>query len=91
MTPPQARLAQALGAILRSQRAWHLLTQADLAAATGIHRTRVGSFERGMTVPDVWETTQLARALQRPLAALLQPCLALGHSDPDASQEGTGD
>lgn len=89
MTPPQARLAQALGAILRSQRAWHMLTQADLAAATGISRTRVGGFERGRLVYDVWEATQLARALQMPLAELLQPCLALGH--PGAGKEENSD
>ena len=75
MTPQHTRLAQALGAILRSRRAWHLLTQADIAAATGIHRARVGRFERGTHVPDVWEAVQLALLFQMPLEELLQPCM----------------
>lgn len=90
LTPQQATLAQALGAILRSRRAWHLLTQADLAAATGIPRTRVGSFERGRLVCDVWEATQLARALQMPLVELLQPCLALGHTGAGKEENSDG-
>jgi DNA-binding XRE family transcriptional regulator len=91
MAPQQERLAQALGAILRSQRAWHHYTQEDMAAATGIHRTRVGRFERGCLFLDVWEAAQLAMALHMPLEVLLQPCLELVHTGTLCLQDGTCD
>lgn len=78
--PPDAaartQLAHALGAILRSRRAFYAYTQQEIEHATQIHRTRVGRFERGTHVPDVWEAVQLAILLQIPLEELLQPCIA---------------
>jgi transcriptional regulator with XRE-family HTH domain len=82
--PPDAaaktHLAHAMGAILRSKRAFYAYTQQEIEQATQIHRTRVGRFERGTHVPDVWEAVQLALLLQMPLEELLQPCIAFVHS-----------
>ena len=69
-------LAQALGAIIRSKRAFYLYKQQEVEAVTQIHRARVGRFERGTHVPDVWEAVQLALLFQMPLEELLQPCIA---------------
>jgi transcriptional regulator with XRE-family HTH domain len=71
----RAQLAHALGAIIRSKRAFYDYTQQEIENATQIHRTRVGRFERGTTFPDVWEAVQLAMLLNMPLEELLQPCI----------------
>ena len=68
-------LAHALGAILRSKRAFYTYKQQEVEEATQIHRARVGRFERGTHVPDVWEAVQLALLFQMPLEELLQPCI----------------
>ena len=69
-------LAHALGAIIRSKRAFYTYKQQEVEEATQIHRARVGRFERGTHVPDVWEAVQLALLFQMPLEELLQPCIA---------------
>lgn len=70
---PRETLARTLGAILRSKRAFYTYTQQQVEEATQIHRARVGRFEAGKVVPDVWEAVQLALLMHMPLEELLQP------------------
>ena len=58
---------------LREQRRSAALSQADLAAAAGVHERVVGFWETGVRVPQVDAVAALARALGVPPVELLKP------------------
>ena len=62
---------RALGDRLRDRRAELKLTQQDLGDRCGLHRTFVGSVERGERNVSVLNLRQLARALRVRVADLL--------------------
>ena len=62
---------RALGDRLRDRRTELTLTQQDLGDRCGLHRTFVGSVERGERNVSVLNLRQLARALRVPVADLL--------------------
>ncbi len=61
-----------LGARLRELRVGRQWTQADLAEKCGLHRTFVGSVERGERNVSILNLRLLARILRVPLAELLR-------------------
>ncbi len=65
------RFLQQLGFRLRERRLARGLTQAQLAEACGLHRTFVGSAERGERNLAVLSLRRIARALRVPLSELL--------------------
>ncbi len=60
-----------VGDRVRDRRAARGLTQAQLAAAYGLHRTFVGSVERGERNVSLLNLRAIARALRVPVAELL--------------------
>jgi transcriptional regulator with XRE-family HTH domain len=60
-----------LGNRLREQRQARNLTQAELAAACGLHRTFIGSVERGERNVSILNLRLLARVLRISLATLV--------------------
>src|SRR5205823_2584514 len=61
---------QGLGDRIRELRASRNLTQADLAAACGLHRTFIGSVERGERNVSILNLRRIAKKLRVPLAEL---------------------
>jgi transcriptional regulator with XRE-family HTH domain len=51
------------------------LSQEELAHAAGLHRTYIGSIERGERNISLGGAWRLADALEAPLAELLQTCV----------------
>lgn len=78
------RLAQAIGARVRSARTANRQTQAVVAGLTGITTDYLYQIERGKKLPTVAVLTQLAAVVNVPVSALL--------AEPDAriDQRGTG-
>jgi transcriptional regulator with XRE-family HTH domain len=62
---------QQIGERVRARRLARHLTQAQLGDACGLHRTFVGSVERGERNISVLNLRVIARALRVPVAALL--------------------
>jgi transcriptional regulator with XRE-family HTH domain len=62
-----------LGATIRAYRHQRGLTQAALAAKTGLHRTYIGRLERGLYDPSLLNLHRIAQVLQVPLSHLVQP------------------
>jgi transcriptional regulator with XRE-family HTH domain len=60
-----------LGHRLRECRSASGLTQAEMAAKSGLHRTFIGSVERGERNLSILNLRELARVLRTPIAALL--------------------
>lgn len=71
MNLEEKRFLELLGARLRERRIECGWTQEDLAAKTGLHRTFIGSVERGERNVSILNLRTLARALRTPLATLL--------------------
>ena len=71
MDRQQTKFLQALGLRLRTRREGRGLTQAQLAERCGLHRTFVGSVERGERNVSVLNLRAIARALRVPLEELL--------------------
>ncbi|OGQ48526.1 MAG: hypothetical protein A3H42_05840 [Deltaproteobacteria bacterium RIFCSPLOWO2_02_FULL_46_8] len=71
MNYPNAIL-KALLEILRSERERKGLNYEDFSAATGLHRTTLGLYERGERGPTVEAALNMARALGIPLSELLR-------------------
>jgi transcriptional regulator with XRE-family HTH domain len=65
------RFLQRLGARLREMRLSRRLTQAQLAEACGLHRTFIGSVERGERNVAILSLRRIAKALRVPVTALL--------------------
>jgi transcriptional regulator with XRE-family HTH domain len=70
----QGRL-DAFGAVVRARRLDKGLSQEELAHAAGLHRTYIGSIERGERNISLGGAWRLADALEAPLAELLQTCV----------------
>jgi transcriptional regulator with XRE-family HTH domain len=62
----------AFGAQVRAVRLRHGLSQDDLAARSGLHRTYVGGIERGERNPSLTNITRLADALGVSVAELVR-------------------
>jgi transcriptional regulator with XRE-family HTH domain len=62
---------RALGDRLRDRRAELKLTQQELGERCGLHRTFIGSVERGERNVSILNLRQLARALRVPVSDLL--------------------
>lgn len=69
-----------LGQRLRSRREARKLTQAQLAEQCGLHRTFIGSVERGERNVSVLNLRQIAQALRVPLAELFAEVPRKGRS-----------
>lgn len=65
------KFLEVLGERLRLQRTAAGLTQAQLAAKTGLHRTFIGSVERGERNVSILNLRLLARKLRVPVGTLL--------------------
>jgi transcriptional regulator with XRE-family HTH domain len=65
------RFLRDLGLCVRQHRLARKLTQADLAGKCGIHRTFIGSVERGERNISILNLRLIARVLRVPLAELL--------------------
>ena len=63
----------AFGAQVRRVRTERGLSQAGLAAASGLHRSYVGGIERGERNPSLANIARLADALDVPIAELFAP------------------
>jgi len=70
-SPPNPVL-KALIKVLRIEREAKGLNYEQLAAATGLHRTTLGLYERGERCPTVEAALQIAEALGMPLSALIR-------------------
>jgi transcriptional regulator with XRE-family HTH domain len=64
---------QELGDRIRERRTALKLTQAELGERCGLHRTFIGSIERGERNVAILNLWQIARTLRVPLAELLSP------------------
>ena len=67
----RSSLHAAFGAELRAVRVRRGLSQDDLAAVSGLHRTYIGGIERGERNPSLTNIGRLAEALDVPVAELL--------------------
>jgi transcriptional regulator with XRE-family HTH domain len=65
------RFLQQIGSRVRDRRVARRLIQAQLGDACGLHRTFVGSVERGERNAAVLSLRRIARALRVPLADLV--------------------
>ncbi|MBS1879963.1 MAG: helix-turn-helix transcriptional regulator [Actinobacteria bacterium] len=64
-------LRREFGANLRQIREERKLSQEDLMALAGVHRTQISEYERGRTAPEVEVLAKLSCALEVPIGALL--------------------
>jgi transcriptional regulator with XRE-family HTH domain len=64
--------------VLRTMRAWTGLTQAEVAARCGFHRTSLRGWENGRTVPSRRSREELERSFGLPAGALLRAYPASG-------------
>ena len=71
MNLDQRRFLRRLGDRVRERRVGRGLTQAGLAEACGLHRTFIGSVERGVRNVSILNLRLIARTLRVPLAELL--------------------
>ncbi len=65
-------LAQKMGIVIRSLRAEAGLSQEELAARCGLHRTYIGSIERGEKTITIETAQKLARAFSITLTQLFE-------------------
>lgn len=65
-------LAQKMGVVIRSLRAEASLSQEELAARCGLHRTYIGSIERGEKTITIETAQKLARAFSITLTQLFE-------------------
>mgnify|MGYP006288320453 CR=1 FL=1 len=63
MPRPEDELARAFGEVLRKARQEARLSQEELAARSGLHRTYISQFERGQKSPSLTVVAGLARSL----------------------------
>lgn len=63
MPRPEDELARAFGEVLRKARQEAKLSQEELAARSGLHRTYVSQLERGQKSPSLTVVAGLARSL----------------------------
>lgn len=63
---------EALVRVLRNEREAKGLNYEDLGAATGLHRTTLGLYERGERCPTIEAALQIAAALGMPLSTLIR-------------------
>ena len=70
-TPQEQQLLVALGLRLKAHRLEQQLSQEDLAEATGLHRTYIGSAERGERNVSLLNLTKIASALNITVAELV--------------------
>jgi ribosome-binding protein aMBF1 (putative translation factor) len=70
MNVQETELLRNLGFHIRERRTERKLTQAELADRCGLHRTFIGSVERGERNLSVLNLRIIARALRVPLTAL---------------------
>jgi len=70
MNLDEIEFLRGLGARLRDRRAARGLTQAQLAEQCGLHRTFIGSVERGERNLSILNLRLIARILRVPLAEL---------------------
>ena len=80
MNLDEQRFLEKLGDRLRERRLARHLTQAQLAEQCGLHRTFIGSVERGERNLSVLNLRIIARALRLPLAELFADGPRPGHS-----------
>lgn len=64
-------LQEAFGAVVRDRRRELHISQEELAAEAGLHRTYISLLERGERNPSLAVMAQLARALEIPLSGLV--------------------
>lgn len=67
-------LLQNLGCCIRKIRNQNNLSQEELAARAGLHRTYIGSLERGERNPTLMTVQKIANALNLSLVELLIIC-----------------
>ena len=67
-----SHIFDALIKVLRIERETKGLNYEELAAATGLHRTTLGLYERGERCPTIEAGLQIAEALGMPLSALIR-------------------
>ena len=65
-------LKTALGEAIRIQRSARRMSQLDLAAKSGLHRSYVSDLERGGRNPTVQCIERIARALEMPISELFE-------------------
>lgn len=70
-TSTEVKALAQLGATARKHRQAARLTQAQLAEATGLHRTYIASFERGERNPSFLTLAKIARGLGVSVVELL--------------------
>jgi transcriptional regulator with XRE-family HTH domain len=68
--PPRSDVLAALGHAVRVVRAEREISQGELAARMGLHRTYVGGIERGERNVSYENLVRLAEALELPLSEL---------------------
>lgn len=64
-------LKKQFGANLRRIREQRNLSQEELMALAGVHRTQISEYERGRTAPEVEGLVKLSCALEVPIGSLL--------------------
>lgn len=72
MAQQRSAIHAAFGAELRAARVRRGLSQDDLAAVSGLHRSYIGGIERGERNPSLTNIARLADALEMGLAELVQ-------------------
>ena len=70
--PSTDPVLEALVRVLRIEREAKGLNYEDLGAATGLHRTTLGLYERGERCPTIEAALQIAAALGMPLSTLIR-------------------
>ena len=70
-TRPEQEYVNAVGRSIRDRRKARGLSQEELAASSGLHRTYIGAVERGERNPTVISLTRIAEALRTSPARLL--------------------
>jgi len=78
MNLDEIEFLRGLGARLRDRRAARGLTQAQLGEQCGLHRTFIGSVERGERNLSILNLRTIARVLRVPLAELFAASRAEG-------------
>jgi len=74
----RGKLAQSFGQIIKTHRGATGLSQEDFADRCGLHRTYVGSIERGEKTVTIETANKLAQALGVPLSKLIAEAEKLG-------------
>jgi transcriptional regulator with XRE-family HTH domain len=76
------------GLVIKQWRRKASLSQEELAARAGLHRTYVSDVERGMRNPSLYSIAKLANALKAPVSMLFQMMEAT--SDPAGTTLSAG-